>query len=80
MLVNNECPKCGDKLQYFSAGDVLMCSILCGFIMKNESARKIIAKKKKEEYVPGPADPFETAVEAVDSLGSDVMYGYEDDE
>lgn len=79
-LLNNECPKCGEQLQYFGAGDMLMCSILCGFTVKHETARKIIAKKKKEEYVPGPAALFETPIEAVDSLGNDFMYGYEEDE
>lgn len=79
-LLDNKCPKCGDKLQFFPGEEMMMCSIICGFMMRQEKMQSMVVKMAGGKFTTKPSGLFEDNLSALNNMGNDKIQNYEDEE
>lgn len=78
-LLQNKCPKCGLLLQFFPLEEMLMCSITCGFMIRDDKMKSMIVKMGGERLEKRTRKVFDDDARQVSNLGSEDIQDYEDD-
>lgn len=79
-LLQSKCPKCGKALQFFPLEEMLMCSITCGFMIREEKMKQMVGKMLGSRMDKRPTRMFEDNQTALNNLGSKKIQDYEEDD
>lgn len=79
-LLQSKCPKCRASLQFFPLEEMLMCTISCGFMIREEKMKSMVTKMLGTTMEKRKPRMFEDNLTALNNMGSNKLQDYEEDE